>query len=213
VKVFKDLRQEDWSNAWQARFVEAAHRLIERIDAVLAAAGNFAGPAGLPDGGTRLSGLEGLAMIAALLAMAARHDLGFALSGKGGQALDDLGRALGKLEAYRAEKKKLSLAYSDAAIAAAEVETWKGQWRAAGEKIWPFGAFARRGVAARMKTSGGCERSRDPGKAAGDPGRDGGGREGSAERRALEGSRERHRAGPRGGDGRLQAARRRDAPG
>src|SRR3546814_5765114 len=24
VKVFKDLRQEDWSHAWQARFVEAA---------------------------------------------------------------------------------------------------------------------------------------------------------------------------------------------
>src|SRR3546814_4670667 len=88
-------------------------------------------------------------MIAALLPMAARHDLGFALTGKGGQALDDLGRALGKLEAYRAERKKLSLAYSDAAIAAPEVETWKGQLRVVGEKIWPLRAFARRGVALR----------------------------------------------------------------
>src|SRR3546814_11591399 len=89
VKVFKDLRQEDWSNAWQARFVEAARRLIGRIDAVTAAAGNFAGPTGLPDGGTRLAGLEGLAMIAAPLPMAARPALGFALPGKGGKAPDE----------------------------------------------------------------------------------------------------------------------------
>ncbi|MEO3430161.1 DUF3320 domain-containing protein [Pelagibius sp. CAU 1746] len=151
AKAFKELRQEDWSNAWQARFVEAARRLIGRIDAVLAAAGNFAGPAGLPVPGTRLAGLEGLAMIALLLPAAARHDLGFALTGKGGQVLEDLGRALDKLETYRSEKKKLSLTYSDEAIAAAEVEAWKGQWLAAGNKIWPFGALARRGVASRMK--------------------------------------------------------------
>src|SRR3546814_2117332 len=90
-------------------------------------------------------------MIAVLLPAAARHDLGFALTGKGGQVLDDLERALDKLEAYRAEKKKLSLAWSDAAIAAAEVETWKSQWRAAADKIWPFGALARRGVASRSE--------------------------------------------------------------
>src|SRR3546814_20880708 len=94
-----------------------------------------------------LAGLEGLAMIAVLLPAAARHDLGFALTGKGGQVLDDLERALDKLEAYRAEKKKLSLAWSDAAIAAAEVETWKSQWRAAADKIWPFGALAQIGRA------------------------------------------------------------------
>lgn len=158
VKVFKDLRQEDWSHAWQARFVEVARRLIGRIDAVLTAAGNFTGPAGLPQPGSRLAGLEGLAVIAALLPAAARHDLGFALTGKGGQALDDLGRALDKLEGYRAEKKKLSLAWSDVAIAAAEVETWKGQWRAAGDKIWPFGALERRGVASRMKKAAGLKR-------------------------------------------------------
>src|SRR3546814_7613335 len=130
VKVFKDLRQEDWSHAWQARFVEAARRLIGRVDAVLAAAGNFAGPAGLPQPGSRLAGLEGLAMIAVLLPAAARHDLGFALTGKGGQVLDDLERALDKLEAYRAEKKKLSLAWSDAAIAAASLRVLKAIGRA-----------------------------------------------------------------------------------
>src|SRR3546814_13945609 len=73
VKVFKDLRQEDWSHAWQARFVEAARRLIGRVDAVLAAAGNFAGPAGLPQPGSRLAGLEGLAMLAVLLPTSPRH--------------------------------------------------------------------------------------------------------------------------------------------
>src|SRR3546814_18812053 len=113
VKVFKDLRQEDWSHAWQGRFVEAARRLIGRVDAVLAAAGNFAGPAGLPQPGSRLAGLEGLAMIAVLLPAAARHDLGFALTGKGGQVLDDLERAADKLAAYRAEQKKPTLARSE----------------------------------------------------------------------------------------------------
>ena len=162
VKVFKDLCQEDWSNAWQARFVEAARQLMGRCDAVLAAATGLGQLSGLPSGGTRLAAIEGLAVIAVLLPLASRHDLGFALTGKGGQALEDLGRALDKLEAFRTKKKELSLAYGDAAITAAEVETWKSQWRAAGGKIWPFGALARRGVAARMKKAAGLTKRPSP---------------------------------------------------
>src|SRR3546814_20607030 len=123
------VRQGDWAHAGQARFVEAARRRIWRVVAVLAAAGNFAGPAGLPQPGSCLAGLEGLAMIAVLLPAAARHDLGFALTGKGGQVLDDLERALDKLAASRAVTKNPSIPWRHAALPAAEVQTRTTQWR------------------------------------------------------------------------------------
>ena len=160
--TFADIRQADWSNAWQNRFVESSRQLVQAIDRLLEASSAFAAEAGLTAPEANYSRIAGLGNIASCMDFSATHNLDFGLGPEGATTLAEFEAALIALNEYKAKKALLSCQYPDDRITDAPIELWQVRWAKASSSWWPFGAYRRWRVARQLRKYFGLSLRPDP---------------------------------------------------
>ncbi len=162
ASTFADVRQADWSYAWQNLFVECSSRLVQAIDRLLAASAAFSAQAGLSEPERTLARIGGLGKIASCVGSAATHNFDFALGPDGSAAVERYETALAALRDYVSQKSKLTCRYPDDRIPDTPIDVWQSQWARACSSWWPMGVFRRRAVVQRMRKSFGLPTRPDP---------------------------------------------------
>ncbi|NCO04303.1 MAG: DUF3320 domain-containing protein [Alphaproteobacteria bacterium] len=146
-EVFAEIKQSEWSNAWQGSLVAKAKGLVGSINSLIESLSEFSQKSGLPEITTKtVSKIGGMAFLSEQIPNAHKHDLSYAMHSNYTDIFGSLEKGIQLYEFYRAEKEVLSCEYNDDKILIAPIdqllatyETIKSQpWGVEHVKHWLF---------------------------------------------------------------------------
>lgn len=139
--AFENVRNAEWSNAWQNKFVEISQKLAKAIDQILLCMENFLKQTGLSSVESDLQTMRGMVSIAKLVPIAAAYNLEFGLGQNSTSIFSGFQSSLSLLGEYNSTKSRLSCSYPDQLILEINFDEWKNDWAKACASPWIFGSI------------------------------------------------------------------------
>ncbi|MBV1952668.1 MAG: DUF3320 domain-containing protein [Cycloclasticus sp.] len=136
-EVFAEIRQSEWSNAWQGNLIAKAKVLVASTNSLFAALLQFTQKAGLPEMSVKdISRLNGIALLAGQIPNAAKHDLSYAMDTNYAEIFECLQNGIELHEAYHADKTILSCEYNDDKILTAPIDKMLAAYEVIKSQPW-----------------------------------------------------------------------------
>ena len=143
----------EWSNAWVAEIIAAAAAMEAAAAETERRRDELLTLLGIELGRDR-QGLVSISSVAAALATAAGHDLGFAFAPDAARAIQHAREAIAVVEEYRSQASALTVGFDAGAVEALPLDELESEWSAANEAIWPLSTFRRKAVIRKIDPRG-----------------------------------------------------------